>query len=88
MKQWKKYKQEKDLNITELDNLIYAAAVTITEEINGRGNHKSEIQESKNTLMGQTNTGEYKWYQEKTVSFGGGGGGGAPKKAPHKKKKF
>lgn len=27
----------KDLNITELNHLIYAAAVVITEEINGTG---------------------------------------------------
>jgi TolA-binding protein len=28
---------EKDLNITELNNLIYAAAMVITEEVNGMG---------------------------------------------------
>jgi hypothetical protein len=28
-----------DLNITELNHLIYAAATVITEEINGTGNH-------------------------------------------------
>ena len=30
----------KDLNITELNYLIYAAAVVITEEISGTGNYK------------------------------------------------
>jgi len=32
----------KDLNITELNHLIYAAATVITEEINGRGMYKLE----------------------------------------------
>ena len=31
---------EKDLNITELNHLIYAAATVITEEINGTGESK------------------------------------------------
>ena len=37
---------EKDLNITELNHLIYAAA-TIKEEINGKGEHKLQTQRSK-----------------------------------------
>jgi hypothetical protein len=32
----------KDLNMTELNHLIYAAATALTEEINGTGSHKSE----------------------------------------------
>ena len=32
--------EEKDLNITELNHLIYAAATVITEEINGTGESK------------------------------------------------
>jgi hypothetical protein len=38
---------EKDLNITELNHLIYAAATVITEEINGIGEHKLHTQRSK-----------------------------------------
>jgi len=37
----------KDLNITQLNHLIYAAATVITEEINGTGDHKLETQRSK-----------------------------------------
>ena len=38
---------EKDLNITELNHLIYAAATVITEEINGTGEYKLQTQRSK-----------------------------------------
>jgi hypothetical protein len=31
---------QEDLNITELNHLIYAAATVITEEINGTGEYK------------------------------------------------
>jgi hypothetical protein len=34
----------KDLNMTELNHLIYAAATALTEEINGTGSYKSETQ--------------------------------------------
>jgi len=37
----------KDLNITELNHLIYAAATVITEEINGTGEYNLETQRSK-----------------------------------------
>jgi len=37
----------KDLNITELNHLIYTAATVITEEINGTGKYKLETQRSK-----------------------------------------
>jgi len=37
----------KDLNITELNHLIYAAAMVITEEINGTREYKLETQRSK-----------------------------------------
>ena len=37
----------KDLNITELNHLIYAVAAVITEEINGTGEYKLETQRSK-----------------------------------------
>jgi len=37
----------KDLNITELNRLIYAAAAVITEEINGTREYKLETQRSK-----------------------------------------
>jgi len=37
----------KDLNITELNHLIYAAATVITEEINGTREYKLETQRSK-----------------------------------------
>ena len=37
----------KDLNITELNHLIYAAAMVITEEINGTGECKLEKRRSK-----------------------------------------
>jgi hypothetical protein len=37
----------KDLNMTELHNLMYAAAPVITEEINGTGRYKSETQSPK-----------------------------------------
>jgi hypothetical protein len=36
-----------DLNITELNHLIYAAATIITEEINGIGEYKPQTQRSK-----------------------------------------
>jgi hypothetical protein len=38
---------EKDLNITLLNHLIYAAATVITEEINGTGECKLQTQRSK-----------------------------------------
>ena len=41
---------EKDLDITELNHLIYAAATVITEEINGTGEYKLQIQRSKTPL--------------------------------------
>jgi hypothetical protein len=34
----------KDLNMTELNHLIYAAATALTEEINGTGSYKLETQ--------------------------------------------
>jgi len=37
----------KDLNITELNHLIYASATVITEEINGTGEYKLETRRSK-----------------------------------------
>jgi len=39
----------KELNITVLNHLIYAAAMFITEEINGMGEYKLETQRSKTT---------------------------------------
>jgi hypothetical protein len=36
-----------DLNISELNHLIYAAATIITEEINGTGEYKPQTQRSK-----------------------------------------
>jgi hypothetical protein len=36
-----------DLNITELNYLIYTAAAVITEEINGIGEYKPQTQRSK-----------------------------------------
>jgi hypothetical protein len=36
-----------DLNITELNHLIYAASTVITEEINGTGEHKPQTEMSK-----------------------------------------
>jgi transposase len=39
--------EEKDLNITELNHLIYAAATVITEEINGTAECKIKAQRSK-----------------------------------------
>ena len=38
---------KKDLNITELNHLIYAAATVITEEIIGTGEYKLRTQRSK-----------------------------------------
>jgi hypothetical protein len=37
---------EKDLNITELNHLIYAATTVITEEINGMGEYRLQTQRS------------------------------------------
>ena len=37
---------EKDLNITELNHLIYAAATVIAEEINGMGEYRLQIRRS------------------------------------------
>jgi len=42
--------ERKDLNITQLNHLIYAAATVITEEINGTGEYKLETQRSKTPL--------------------------------------
>ena len=42
---------KKDLNITELNHLIYAAAMVITEEINGTAQYKKET-DSKTTPVG------------------------------------
>ena len=39
--------EEKDLNITELNHLFYAAATVITEEINGTVEYKLQTQRSK-----------------------------------------
>jgi hypothetical protein len=64
-----KLPKDKDLNLTEIIHLIYAAATVITKEINGTGCYKSETQ-SKNNPMGQMHIGEYTWYQERTVIFG------------------
>ena len=61
----------KDLNITELNHLIYAAAAVITEEINGTGEGKLETQRSKISPWVGPHTGEQKWYQKGTVTFGG-----------------
>ena len=41
---------EKDLNITELNHFIFAAATVITEEINGTGEYKLQTQRSKTPL--------------------------------------
>jgi hypothetical protein len=38
---------QKDLNITELNHLIYAAAMVITDEINGTGEYKPQTHRSK-----------------------------------------
>jgi hypothetical protein len=38
---------EKDLNITELNHLIYSTATNITEEMNGRAEGKIKTQRSK-----------------------------------------
>ena len=38
---------EKDLNITELNHFVYAAATVIREEINGTGGYKLQTQRSK-----------------------------------------
>jgi len=38
---------KKDLNINELNHLIYAAATVITEETNGTGVYKQQTQRSK-----------------------------------------
>ena len=37
---------KKDLNMTELNHLIYAAATVITEEINGIGEYRQQTQRS------------------------------------------
>ena len=37
---------EKDLNITELNHLIYAAATVITEEVNGMGEYRPQTRRS------------------------------------------
>jgi hypothetical protein len=42
----------KDLNITELNHLIYAAATVITEEINETGEYKLETQRPKTPRVG------------------------------------
>ena len=44
---------QKDLNITELNHLIYAAATVITEEINGTAECKIKAQRSKPPQWGR-----------------------------------
>ena len=41
---------EKDLNITELNHLIYAAAMVTVEEINGMGEYRLQTQRSTTSL--------------------------------------
>ena len=62
--------KDKYVDLTEIHHLIYAAATVITEEINGTECYKSETQQSKTTPVGYTHTGEYKWYQERSISLG------------------
>jgi hypothetical protein len=50
MKQWQKHPKAKDLNLTEMNHLIYAAATVITEEVNGNGCYKSETRYPKTPL--------------------------------------
>ena len=38
---------DKDLNLTEINHLIYAAATVITEKVNGIGYYKSETHSPK-----------------------------------------
>jgi len=59
--------KDKYVNLTEIHHLIYAAATVIAEEINGTGCYKSETQQPKTTPAGQTHTGEYKWYQKRSI---------------------
>jgi len=42
----------KDKNRTEINHLIYAAAMVITEEVNGTGCYKSETHNPKKTSVG------------------------------------
>ena len=51
---------EKDLNITELNHLIYEAATVITEKINGTGEYKLQTQRSKTSPWLKLHTGEHK----------------------------
>ena len=48
---------EKDLNITELNHLICATAMVITEEINGTGEYKLQTQRSKTPPWVRRNRG-------------------------------
>jgi hypothetical protein len=52
----------KDLNITELNRLIFAAATVIAGEINGTGECKLETQRSKTPPWVRRIQGEHKWY--------------------------
>ena len=51
---------EKDLDITELNHLIYAAATVITEEINGTGVYKLQTHRSKTPPCVRRIQGGYK----------------------------
>jgi len=61
--------KDKDLNLTEINHLIYAAATVMTEEINGTGCYKSVTPRVQKHPHVQIHTREYKWYQDRTVSY-------------------
>ena len=57
--------KDKDLNLTEIHSSnSYYRRSKCNRMLQIRNSH------SKNTPMGKTHTGEYKWYQERFISFG------------------
>jgi hypothetical protein len=54
---------EKYLNITELNNLIYAAATVITEEINGMEEYRQQTQRSTTPPWGILEKNYQRWWK-------------------------
>jgi hypothetical protein len=62
---------EKDLNVTELNHLIYAAVTVITVEINGTAEYKIETQRSKPPLRVRCIQGNINDIRKELISVGG-----------------
>ena len=62
---------ERDLNITELNHLIYAAATVITEEINGVGEYRLQTRRSTTPPWVRRIQGSINDIRKELSAFGG-----------------